>query len=417
MFKMSKLNSIFLVLSLVLFLEASLVVAQEINYFLIEFDGGVLAHPNTPEVSITRAQCRQRDRGIEMGVLGAAHTPANALVTIRDADSGTVFGSIAAVPGLDNPLIGQYNFDLGNDVNFLVCPDNIIATIPGGASAESGVDVRIDNAPIPPVTAVPFMIEAPVSAFTNNGDGTGSLVSAGILVQIPAGIPIHTPSTVLTINQLTDPTPLPGRFSPGFVGGTTIVEGTIENGVPIAEDLFIEPAENVVIGIITAANCTNSDCSNPGDSIELLGTPLRRITDPRMLAEVPKNGFGFEVDLSQGGLVGSTVAVEGYFGESVPSTRTSTVLNLNSGWNLLSIPIKPTNPVTGEPFTYTAESFGQLVNADAVSEWNSATQQYNTHVVGFPLNDFEISENKGFWAYVENPSSINVNGICLAGGV
>jgi len=408
---------LFLVLAVFLFSGTSEVLAQEINYFLIEIEGGVLANSGTPEVSILRAQCRQRDRGIELQIQGAVHDPANALVTIRDADRGTVFGSIASVPDLTVPSVGTYIFDLGNDPTFLICPDNVQATIPGGTFTESAVDVRIDNAPAPPAAIAGFEIEGPMSSIIDNGDGTGTIVAMGIIIQVPAGTPIHTPVTSLTISQLADPTPLPGRFSPGFIGGTTIALGVIEDGVLIAEDIFAEPAENVALGIITNSSCTNSDCSNSGDFLELMGSRVVRITDPRMFAEPPKNAFGFEIDLSQGNLTGALAGVEGYFGENPPANNVgaSTTIDLDAGWNLISIPIQPTD-INGQVFSYTAETFGQFAGADLVSEWNSQTQQFNSHVVGFPLNDFVINQNKGFWAHVNSPQTLTINGVCTAGG-
>ncbi len=54
----------------------------------------------------------------------------------------------------------------------------------------------------------------------------------GADVRVPVGTPINTPVGTLTFAQLLDTTtPLPGRSVGGFLGGTAIVTGTINNGV------------------------------------------------------------------------------------------------------------------------------------------------------------------------------------------
>jgi hypothetical protein len=149
----------------------------------------------------------------------------------------------------------------------------------------------------------------------DNGDGTGLITVLGVTVVIPATAPINSPTATLTVAQLADPTPLPGRSSPGFIGGTAIINGTTDGVTSTADDVFVEPAENVVIGTISHATCTNADCSNPGDTLAVLGSPLVRLTDARIPAGPPGNAFGSAIDLSQGGLLGATVSAEGYFGQ------------------------------------------------------------------------------------------------------
>jgi hypothetical protein len=167
-------------------------------------------------------------------------------------------------------------------------------------------------AQIPTLIPVPVELEGPISAVVDNGNGSGSIVVMGVTVQIPATAVIHTPTATLTIAQLADPTPLPGRTQPGFVGGTAIILGQTDGVATTAEDVFAEPAENVLLGVITRADgCTATDCTN----LEVLGTQLLRLTDPRLPANPPANAFGFQVDLSQGALVGSPASVEGYYGQ------------------------------------------------------------------------------------------------------
>ncbi len=168
---------------------------------------------------------------------------------------------------------------------------------------------------------IPVELEGPISAIVDNGDGTANITVMGVTVSVPSTATIHTPTANLTISQLADQTPLPGRSESGFIGGTAIIIGdTNTAGTPVvAQDLFTEPAENVFVGVITAANCTTPDCAGPNDSLQILGTPLARLTDSRMPANPPTNAFGFEIDMTQGSLVGSPASVEGYFGNTDPA--------------------------------------------------------------------------------------------------
>jgi hypothetical protein len=280
-----------------------------LNWFLVEFDGGVLLNAGA-EVSILRAQCREDVDGIILQVQGGAHDPAAAVVTITDTDAGTNFGTATAVPDAANPTFGLYDFQTPQTNLFTVCPTSVTASA-GAANAVSPVDVRA--AVVAPVATL--ALEGPVSAVVDNLDGTATITVMGIPVLIPATAPINSPSAVLTPALLVDPTPLPGRSLPGFTGATAIINGQTVGGQNVADDVFVEPAENVLIGTVSAATCTNADCSGPGDSIAVLGTPLTRLTDVRIPAGPAKNAFGFAINLAGGGLVGGLVSAEGYFGQ------------------------------------------------------------------------------------------------------
>jgi hypothetical protein len=103
--------------------------------------------------------------------------------------------------------------------------------------------------------------------------------------------------------QLADPATLPGRTEPGFIGGTAIILGTSDGITNTADDVFTEPAENVVLGLITASNCAAAGnprlCNN--NSIRALGTRTRRLTNGntagRMPANLATNESGFAIHL------------------------------------------------------------------------------------------------------------------------
>ena len=180
--------------------------------------------------------------------------------------------------------------------------------------------------------AVPIELEGPISAINLNPDGSGMITVMGIEVQIPIGTPINPPTRLISMAQLSDPAPLAGRTEPGLIGGTAIIIGDTPDGIiNIAEDIFVEPAENVILGVITAADCPipapgdDADrarfrlCNN--NSMQALGTDLFRLTNAntsfRMPADPPVNELGFQINLGltheAGLLVGAAVALEGYF--------------------------------------------------------------------------------------------------------
>lgn len=160
----------------------------------------------------------------------------------------------------------------------------------------------------PPPTPQIAAIEGTISSIVLNADNSVTLTVMGMTVNVPAGTPITTPSATLTTAQLADPAPLPGRTQPGFTGGTAIVNGTAAaDGVITADDVFVEPSENVALGVVTA---------NTGTQISINGIPVELLTDARMPAQPVKDVNGIEILLSSIP-VGTGASVEGYFSEGI----------------------------------------------------------------------------------------------------
>jgi len=67
------------------------------------------------------------------------------------------------------------------------------------------------------------------------------------------------------------------------------------------------------------------------------------------------------------------------------------IMNLVKGWNFVSLPLVG--------YGYKASTLG-LNSGDIVSEWNSTTKSYRSHIVGIPVNDFAISPGTGYEIYV-----------------
>jgi hypothetical protein len=97
------------------------------------------------------------------------------------------------------------------------------------------------------------------------------------------------------------------------------------------------------------------------------------------------------------GLVGATLtAFDGVLSATsgaplIIDVQPRYVLNLQTGWNLVTVP--PTG------FGYKASTLG-LSPGDTVARWNSATKTYTSHIVGVPVNDFNILPGIGYWINV-----------------
>jgi hypothetical protein len=78
-------------------------------------------------------------------------------------------------------------------------------------------------------------------------------------------------------------------------------------------------------------------------------------------------------------------------------------VNLVAGYNLISLPM-----IT----TYKASTLG-LDSGDTVSLYDSATQTYKNHIVGVPLNDFDIMPGMGFWVNVGVAKTLTLYGTIL----
>lgn len=168
------------------------------------------------------------------------------------------------------------------------------------------------------VTDPVFLAEGPVTALpVDNGDGTGLITSMGIPIQIPAGIPVATPTnSALGVAGLADPTPFPGRVEDGFIGATIIATGCVKfdaAGAAFAEadNVFSDVSENVLLGVVTA---------NDGTDIEVLGTPVEILADPRMPGPVDSGGnptwTRLGIPVQTGSIpLGANAALEGYYAD------------------------------------------------------------------------------------------------------
>ncbi|RMH19767.1 MAG: hypothetical protein D6696_09805 [Acidobacteria bacterium] len=121
-------------------------VTGNLHLYTLELEGGVLVNAGVTEVSILRAQCRQRNGMGEWNVLGATHDPSTGEVTVRRGDTGEVLGTAPVVADPDDPAFGAYTF---NAEVTGTCAGAVIVDFLT-ASATGDVDVRIDDPAAPP---------------------------------------------------------------------------------------------------------------------------------------------------------------------------------------------------------------------------------------------------------------------------
>jgi len=136
---------------------------------------------------------------------------------------------------------------------------------------------------------LPMRMQGPITAVASDGGTGATMVVLGSVIQVPATALLTTPVGPLTIAQLLDPTPLPGRTQPGFIGGVTNVNGVINpvTGVMTATDAVIEPSENVMLGAVTTT----------GVSLSVNGVPIVLENTPRLPGTGLVNDIGFPINL------------------------------------------------------------------------------------------------------------------------
>lgn len=158
-------------------------------------------------------------------------------------------------------------------------------------------------AQVPPAPAtIPGYTEGPISNITLQPDGSLIMTVIGVTVNVPVGTPVSSPTRSLTLRQLALRTRLPGRTQPGFIGGTALINGLVDvaTGSFTATDMVVEPAENVLIGVVTQAV-----------PLRILNSELAPIADARIPFSMV-NQFGFDITAPTIP-VGTNAAANGYY--------------------------------------------------------------------------------------------------------
>lgn len=125
----------------------------------------------------------------------------------------------------------------------------------------------------------------------------------------------HTPTDQIGFAEVAGE-PLPGRGStPGFLGGTTAVEGTTpESGdVVVADTVTVTIAENVIVGAVTGNTIPEGGSLSDG-TLAVQGTDVNPIRDDRYTPRVVADGTDLLVDPGTVP-VGSAASAEGYLAQ------------------------------------------------------------------------------------------------------
>lgn len=190
--------------------------------------------------------------------------------------------------------------------------------------------------------AAPALAQAPgveLEGTTTNWDNASrTLEVMGMQVYVPDTAVVHSPvtsraDTGLNANQWFRGASLPGRNPAGFMQGTAIVVGVWDAaaGRIVADDVAVEPAENVALGVITGSFCTTANCDGAGDYLRGAskvgggpGPAMVPIRDVRMAAGPIGDEGGFALNLAGVNLNGLEYVAEGYYGDIAVPTGSST---------------------------------------------------------------------------------------------
>ena len=186
-----------------------------------------------------------------------------------------------------------------------------------GVSAMALAACLVATAPAHAQVIVPdASIEGPIQTVTpyspdqtsQFGPLQGEMNVMGVTVKVLRSAPIHTATNPgLTLNQLQTPG-LPGRPQ-AFIGGTAIITGDSVAGILYASDVFVEVAENVVVGEATGTTIDHEDDTVRSTINNVIIIPL---TDSRTPASSPLDAGGFEIDPTTIP-PGVPFSVEGYY--------------------------------------------------------------------------------------------------------
>lgn len=157
--------------------------------------------------------------------------------------------------------------------------------------------------PTPPVATTPGYTEGPIQSIDLQLDGSVIMNVMGVTVYVPNNTIVNSPTTTLTLRQLASRTRLPGRTEQGFIGGTALVNGVVDLATHkfTATDMVVEPAENVLIGVVTSVA-----------PLKILNSEIAFINDARMPFHLI-NEFGFALAPNPAVEVGTLAAAEGYY--------------------------------------------------------------------------------------------------------
>lgn len=176
---------------------------------------------------------------------------------------------------------------------------------------------------------VALELEGPITAYDNAPGVRPTLTVMGIPITVRNNTNLTSPTTSrddlgININQWFRGPRLPGRTERGFIGGTATVTGTVDpvTGEITADEIFAEPAENVLVGVLDSANC-GVDPNCIGGSLTALatetfpGVTLIPLEDPRIAFGGLRDDNGFQLTLAGNPVLdGAEFSAEGHFSQT-----------------------------------------------------------------------------------------------------
>jgi hypothetical protein len=190
-------------------------------------------------------------------------------------------------------------------------------------------------------TVVPLEIEGPLSLYTATTTTSGELTVMNSKVLVNSATEFVSPtgarssilrpngSPLFNVTQWMRGATYNGQVRPGLIGSTVIVTGEYDTatGLITASEVFSDISENVVLGVVTDANCTTAQCDGTNDYIRgngATGPVFIPNKDPRLTALPITDGGLFRLNLTRGApnaLVGTAAAPttfggEGYFSQN-----------------------------------------------------------------------------------------------------
>ena len=82
----------------------------------------------------------------------------------------------------------------------------------------------------------------------------------------------------------------------------------------------------------------------------------------------------------------------------------TTIVNLTTGWNYITLPLAPYTIFTAEHLA------GSITNCTHITTWNSTQQNFTLHPAGITGNDFDVKTGTGYMVYVTGDTTLIVQG-------
>jgi hypothetical protein len=201
-----------------------------------------------------------------------------------------------ASPVLSHPKQKPTNDTMGQTLKLL-------SVVAFAMTANLSLAQGVLTPPTPPGATTPGYTEGPIQSIDLQLDGSIIMNVMGVTVYVPTTAIINSPTRTLTLRQLANRTRLPGRTEPGFIGGTALVNGVVDIATQkfTATDMVVEPAENVLIGVVTSVA-----------PLKILNSEIAFIDDARIPFHLV-NEFGFTLAPNPPVEVGALASAEGYY--------------------------------------------------------------------------------------------------------